>query len=90
MHKFSRISNFIVFCVLQEVSKRDDHIRPRERNLQEWLQDREEALGTGQAVLTFAAMYIDDLSGISVGQDKSRAKQDYDDAVRAIEKDIGL
>jgi hypothetical protein len=33
MHKFSRISNFVVFCVLQEVSKHDDHIRPKERNL---------------------------------------------------------
>ena len=35
-------------------------------------------------------MYIDDLSGISAGQDESRATQDYDDAVRVIEKDIGL
>jgi len=90
VHKFSRISNFVVFCVLQEISKRDDHTRPKERNLQEWLQDREAALGTDQATLTFAAMYIDDLSGISVGQDDSRATQDYADAVRVIEKDIGL
>jgi len=35
-------------------------------------------------------MYIGDLSGISVGQDASRAMQDYDDAVRVIEKDTGL
>ena len=91
VRKFSRISNFVVFCVIQEISKRDDHIRPKERNLHEWLQDREAALGADQAVLTFAAMYIGDLSGsIPVGQDESRARQDYDDAVRVIEKDIGL
>ena len=54
VHKFSRISNYIVFCVLQEISKRDDHMRPKERNLKEWLQDREAAMGANQAVLTFA------------------------------------
>ena len=90
VNKYSRISNFVVFCVLQEISKRDDHIRQKERNLKEWLQDREAALGADQAALTFAAMYIDDLSAITVGKDESRAKHDYEDAVRVIEKGIGL
>ena len=71
VHKLSRIYNFVVFCVLPEISKRDDHIRPQERNLKEWLQDREATLGADQAALTFAEMYIDGLSGISVGQGDS-------------------
>ena len=75
VHKFSRISNFVVFCVLQEISKREDHARPKERSLQEWLQDREAALGTDQETLAFAAMYIDDLSGISVGQREANSRK---------------
>ena len=39
---------------------------------------------------SYLSMYIDDLSGISVGHDDRRATRDYADAVRVIEKDIGL
>ena len=38
--------------------------------------------------LMYAAMYIDDLGGISIGEE--RANRDYDDAMETIEKDIGM
>ena len=90
VHKFSRIANFVVFCVLEEISERDDHRNPRELNLQQWLAERKAKLGPEQAVLTYCAMYIDDLSGISVGENDTRARQDYASAVHVIEDVIGL
>ena len=90
VHKFSRIANFVVFCVLEEISGRDDHLHPRELNLQQWLAERKAKLGPEQSVLTYCAMYIDDLSGISVGDDDTRAKGDYAGAIHVIEDVIGL
>ena len=72
VHKFSRIANFVVFCVLEEISGRDDHRNPPELNLQQWLAERKEKLGLEQAVVAYCAMYIDDLSGTSVGKDDKR------------------
>ena len=90
VHKFSRIANFVVFCVLEEIAEREDHRSPREHNLQQWLAERKAKLGPEQAVLTYCAMYIDDLSGISVGENDTRARQDYASAVHVIEDVIGL
>ena len=91
VHKFSRISNFVVFCVLQEISnERTAYAQRNATCMNGFKTGKQTALGTDQATLTFAAMYIDYLSGISVGHDDSRATQDYADAVRVIEKDVGL
>ena len=56
VHKFSRIANFVVFCVLEEIAEREDHRNPRELNLQQWLAERKARLGPEQAVLTYCAM----------------------------------
>ena len=34
VHKFSRVSNFIVYCVTQKVWAKDDHVNPAEPELQ--------------------------------------------------------
>lgn len=89
VHKFSRIANFIVYCVMEKVWARDDHKNPAEPELKEWIARRRKSMTeVEQSSLMYAAMYIDDLGGISIGEE--RANRDYDDAMETIEKYIGM
>ena len=89
VHKFSRVSNFIVYCVTEKVWAREDHTHPAEPELQQWIARRKKAMPEAeQSSLMYAAMYIDDLGGISIGEE--RANRDYDDAMETIEDDIGM
>ena len=89
VHKFSRIANFIVYCVMEKVWARDDHKNPAEPELKEWIARRRKSMTeVEQSSLMYAAMYIDDIGGISIGEE--RANRDYDDAMETIEKDIGM
>ena len=89
VHKFSRVSNFIVYCATEKVWARDDHTNPAEPELKEWITRRRKSMPEAeQSSLMYAAMYIDDIGGISIGEE--RANRDYDDAMETIEKDIGM
>ena len=89
VHKFSRVSNFIVYCVTEKVWARDDHTNPAEPELKAWIARRKQSMSEPeQSSLMYAAMYIDDLGGISIGEE--RANRDYDDAMDTIEKDVGM
>ena len=89
VHKLSRVSNFIVYCVTEKVCAREDHTHPAEPELQQWIARRKKAMPEAeQSSLLYAAVYIDDLGGISIGEE--RANRDYDDAMETIEDDIGM
>jgi len=59
VHKFSRVSNFIVYCATEKVWAREDHTHPAEPELQQWIARRKKAMPEAeQSSLMYAAMYI--------------------------------
>ena len=58
VHKFSRVSNFIVYCVTEKVWARDDHMKPAGPELQQWIARRKKSNARATAVFDYVRRHV--------------------------------